>query len=1258
MPTPCNDIRNEFSLAHSGTAQSERQPWALQSDYVLVDERTYAQWIVFVRDYARFVQYHNLSNTPDGNWEAFWQANPAIVLANLAAAPLDDFRKAGQEIFIELQKLDYQDNSGPSNIHLQEHFNLLFDLLTTLAWQLDRHIQLLPDDLPSKDALRSRISQALRPALGQWIAWQKHAQTAVPALLLNQQTTLSAALLNLRVLGATPVPTEDFYTAPPASLLFSDDWLPAGETDWATYLAGIVPAATIFGTDPSVPAATSFAIRHYFFTSVYEQFLQAFALAATEAEKALQGLLTNWNQHEPHFALFLAFLRLLSQEQAYLNTLTDRHLRFYFERVLRLQPRPAQPHQAFLTVELAKHVATQLLPAGTLFKAGKDGLGKDILFASHADFVANKAQVTELRSIFKAPDNTTLYQFGDSERPVYKNADRNRYYAATVSNSADGLGEEELTTADGRWHPFGNRSVDADTNTWQMDLPPATIGFAVASHYLYLTQGTRIIDLQFNGSNLAPLQNVKFRVSLTTEKGWLERIVTVVRNGDSTYHLRFTIDADEVAILPYQVKVHGGAYQTAFPIIKAELIHEAGQLFAYQALKNTTLSSLDLDVDVTGKHDVSWGSSTGPLDVSKPFHPFGPSPGTGAVFVMGDKEIFQKKATIDLNLTWKDLNDGTGYYTGTVSGVAATTRYDVLDTGNWVGNTSKNILPNFSSTVVNVAGIVLGDNNLIAPDFLGNTPYTSQSRGGYLRFRLNGDWGHARYPLALAAYAKGNGTSPALPDPLYDPQLLDVSINYSASQHIPLSSAATGVEPPAVFYHLHPFGLAARHGGTQNISLLPLLVPQSVINTPDGTINNVGKDGGEWLLGVEGLVLPQVLSLLVQVAPGTADPLLQKPVPHVSWWYLSHNEWLPFASREVSDTTNGLLQTGLIQLSVPAAATTDNTLLPAGKIWLRASVESAVDGVSQLIGVHAQAFAVTQIANDNDPALGAVPLPAGTIAKLRNPLNGIKKVVQPYATFGGSALETADKFYTRTSERLRHKDRAITQWDYERMLLQAFPQLHKVKCLNHLRYEPGDPQPIYRELAAGNVTIISVTATQQDKALDPLRPYTSLADLQNMQAFLAARTTCFAKLHLRNPIFEPVLVTFKVRLYDGLDESFYETQLNQDLIGFLSPWAFNNQVEIDFGGKINKSAIVNFIEERAYVNYIEDLVLSHTTDPSQQDVESVSPTKQVSILVSARQHDITIIQDSATTEWLEDCGCATNPDGKQLIGNVTYIRAS
>jgi len=437
------------------------------------------------------------------------------------------------------------------------------------------------------------------------------------------------------------------------------------------------------------------------------------------------------------------------------------------------------------------------------------------------------------------------------------------------------------------------------------------------------------------------------------------------------------------------------------------------------------------------------------------------------------------------------------------------------------------------------------------------------------------------------------------------------------------------------------------------VSLLPEIVPQYNISTPDGPQNNVGKDGGEWLIGIEGLKPPQVLSLLLQVAPGTADPLLAKPPNHVKWWYLAGNDWRPFAERDLSDGTHQLLQSGLIRFSVPREADQTHTLLPSGKIWLRATVESAVDAVNQLIGVHAQGCAVTMVDNQNDPQLGALPLPAGTIAKLLSPQAAVKKVVQPYATFGGSAQEDDASYYTRSSERLRHKDRAITMWDYERLLLQAFPQLHKVKCLNHLRYEPGSTSPIYRELAPGHVTIISVTDLRQLNGVDRLRPYTSLADLTAMAEYLKSRTSCFVNLHVRNPQFEPVKATFKVRFFDGLDESFYEEQLNTDMVNFLSPWASATNAAIDFDGMIYKSMLVNFIEELSYVDYITDLVLSHTTDNTQQDVETVRPSTQVSILVSARQHGITVIPGVAATEQPENCSCSTQVQGSGQVVLLT-----
>jgi hypothetical protein len=276
-------------------------------------------------------------------------------------------------------------------------------------------------------------------------------------------------------------------------------------------------------------------------------------------------------------------------------------------------------------------------------KRVRDATGKEINFALDEDFVANKAKVTDLRTIFKAPNDPALYQFGDAERPLYKDTDKNRYYAATVSNSADGIGETDLATEDGRWHPFGNRTVDATTNTWSINAPKAEVGFAVASHYLYCRQGNRLIALVLDGTNLAPLAGKTLKFSLTTEKGWLEKEATVFIN-DGKYWVGVLLAADEEAILPYDVKVHGGNFNTDYPVAKAQLIHADSTPFEYEQFKEAKLTNISVFTWVVGKRDMSWGSSTGPLDVSKPFHPFGPSPGKGAVFVMGDKELFQKKA--------------------------------------------------------------------------------------------------------------------------------------------------------------------------------------------------------------------------------------------------------------------------------------------------------------------------------------------------------------------------------------------------------------------------------------------------------------------------------------------------------------------------------------------------------------------------------------------------------------------------------------
>jgi hypothetical protein len=54
----------------------------------------------------------------------------------------------------------------------------------------------------------------------------------------------------------------------------------------------------------------------------------------------------------------------------------------------------------------------------------------------------------------------------------------------------------------------------------------------------------------------------------------------------------------------------------------------------------------------------------------------------------------------------------------------------------------------------------------------------------------------------------------------------------------------------------------------------------------------------------------------------------------------------------------------------------------------------------------------------------------------------------PYSSFGGRETEDTTEFYQRVSERLRHKERAITIFDYERLVLESFPEVYKVECVN------------------------------------------------------------------------------------------------------------------------------------------------------------------------------------------------------------------
>ena len=363
------------------------------------------------------------------------------------------------------------------------------------------------------------------------------------------------------------------------------------------------------------------------------------------------------------------------------------------------------------------------------------------------------------------------------------------------------------------------------------------------------------------------------------------------------------------------------------------------------------------------------------------------------------------------------------------------------------------------------------------------------------------------------------------------------------------------------------------------------------------------------------------MTILFQFLEGSSDPLTAAATIYFS--YLSSNQWKGLGKSAVSDGTNNFTQSGLIETSIPVDATTANTLLPAGYIWLRFSAQNNIEGVCKLLAVLPQAAAVTYAPTPlNPPGFVNTPLAAGTITKLQQPVSGIKSIQQPYPSFGGQGEESDAAFAIRVSERLRHKDRAIAIWDYERLVLNAFPRLHKVKCLSHTMLQAApDGTIIYSELAPGYVTVITIPDLTQRNDANPLQPYTSSAVLTAVQTYLQQRTSGLATVCAGNPQFEELRMEFTVGLNKGYyDINYYQTQLAQAIMQFLTPWAFGGTADIQFGGQVYKSTLIDFIENLPYVDYLLDVYLYHRPGagkPESGDLQVAVASTARSILVSA-----------------------------------------
>jgi len=1231
MAENCSQNINPLKLVREGASQDDRVSAALDPASAPVNARGVADNIVFAQSYAKGLKHYDRNNLPDGNWGDYFGTEATVPLATAAIEDIDAYKTALRSWFDFLNNFD---NKGQGDA-LKDRLGYLYAAAGGLALALDGFTQALPDTVSLKGVVRNLVKNQLAAAFKRLIAYYRGGQ----GLGVINSVAPSPEMQILRCAVGT------FDSALSTGL--STDW--SGGAAWATYEGAIAPDVSVYGPggapDPFV--RINHCATHTLFRSIFDQFLKAFTRVVGEAEPALNDMLTNFPGHAPHYALYLAFLELTEYARTAGNRLTQKHLDFYYRTILGLKEKPAQPGYVHLLAQLAKQADSFDFQPGRLFKAGKDSTGKDAFFANIADFVASKASIAARMTVYRHGIETV----GLSDPHP---SDEGRIFASPTADSGDGQGAP-LTTPNKSWQPFFNK-VYIDGALSEIAMPEAAVGFAVASHYLLLAEANRTITVRLTTDPVLPGNFEKnhtsdVRCRLTSAKGWIETSpAEFVRRGTNLLELIVGLTGADDGVAPYSPQVHGYNFGTTLPVLLVELVQDDTRPYGYESLQDVRIATIGLTVEVDAVKTLVAANDFGSVDLSKPFQPFGSSPTTGSSFIIGSKEIFQKKlqqASIDL--TWQIPP---AVYPAPPDGAIPSASIQFLKAGQW---TDSGIAP---AAISNGGGpgeamsfaldAKVPDPVPETPDFSANEAYSTQSRQGFLRLNLNGDIGQSDYQSALIDYIKGNQTDKA-PTPPQAPVAAALTMSYTAGSTLNLNTAnaAKFASRPGQFFHLAPFGAAEQHPyltGGDNVALLP----QFSFVRAGATL----RSEAEFYVGVSGLTPPQSLSILFQVADGTANPLAPKPKPHIDWSYLSNNMWMPFPENAVADATGELLVSGIVTFAVPADARNDNTLLPSGLYWIRAAVSEASDAVCRLLDVAAQAMEAVFFDQGNAPGFSATPLPPQTISKLAAPDAAVKSVSQPYPSFGGRGAEAPPDFYRRISERLRHKDRAIDLWDYERLILQAFPQIYKVRCLNHTQYEPADAGSsdpcsggIYRELAPGHVTIVTLPDLKTQQQIDPLKPYTSLGLLSDIETFLQKRTSCLAKLHVKNPQFEEVRVAFKLKLYDGYDAAYYTTQLQQAITRFLSPWAFTGLGAPSFGGKIYKSVLINFVEDQRYVDYVTDFQLFHDvpcdTTSGSVDLDEVTGSRAVSILVSApaSKHKISIIEAAPDQALAESCGC-------------------
>lgn len=1172
-------------LVRNGTTQDQRFPEALDSNYVALMDHSTEDYLKWVQQYSRYIDFPNI-NQQNIKWSTFFKDEPLLIFSNLANLPIEEaielYRKLPSYIYgrSEITVLDKE--------HIAQNFKLLFFLPFGLVNNVMGLLQSLEKNHPERIQILDLLETEVNEPLIRLADYLESGKNIKPNLLnfdplsIQGNSELIPFLSNeiweiTKVVDANVISIYNIK-----SLNNSDKPFQTNEVEFKEQIFDI--------------------LNYNLLTLNFEGVLQGLQKVVLLSKTILSEQLNDCSNLPAHLGLFVAFTQLLKDNQDQFNQLTTRNVNYYYEHILQLTRRQTEANKVHLLLKLIDEESELIIKKETELSAGRDSAGQEMLYEIEEDLIVNQAKIEAIQSFRKY---------------------NGEFLASTITNSLDGKGEKLPRTKLG-WNPFGPEIADK-----------AKVGFTISDANLFLSEGARTIHLILEGGSLRNQFDETFEAQITTEEGWMPVNLSILSD-------RFVAEMNPSfpRVVAFSTDLHEEGLDKGLPELKI-LLKDASR---YDALQNIRLTDLSIEVFVNGIKNISLQNEFGSLDSAKPFLPFGANPEKGSYLIIGNYEFFGKEiAKHKISLEW-DENGRTNL----PSGLSDKYNTDVaeLKEGKWENKGQKKLfqLSGNSTTVYeNYTGPgTAGNNNTSDSEepFIFYSPeaylyfmsskernfefqglhnegnllkfeelfedFSPSSNNGFLKIELveADPFGHESYRENFTNFLikKGRGVSDSVnqkPIEPYTPKAKNISLAYE-----------TKVKIPDYFVHIHPFGIDEKNWEeTPTISLLPDY-----------------SNEGELYIGLSNLNAPETVSILFQIEEGTSSQDKSLNENDINWSYLANNQWYPFPNEQVEDTTFLFKQSGIIRFAFGQGEfpviNDSNSLLTGNRVWIRMHVKENSDALPDFVFIEAQAVKARLKLDGYDAPDDLITdgLAPETITDFVETNNSIDSILQPFSSFGGRLKEEDKQFHTRVSERLRHKDRAVQIWDYERLILENFPDLYRAKCINHTSFA-GNRE---NSFDPGAITFVLVAKTNNNQKQWSSNRLVDKITLELVRRFLKQRMSPFIRMEVRNPIFETVKLSFSVAFKDEIkDVRFYKNQLNDELIKLITPWAFAQGRDIDFQGKWYKSTFINFIEEKPYVNYLKEFKMYHSD--SGQDRDIVEGSTSVSILIGHLSNEINVI---------------------------------